>query len=281
MNNLLKLLIIVNLSWAVGFQSLLIPPNSEQLSTSSTGIAGSLDPFLNPAIDTSQSYLQYSINTWLGDQKGNQGLIKWGGKIPQQFSIQTWNAEKIELRGDYPSDSPLETFSTHFISTSYSISHDFNTHFRFGISIKANYSRILTESMKGLAIDLGTSIPISNNYKLGVVIRNLGEQTNQKIKSKFPIEYGFGSFAFIPKVKTSILSDIVYNEIGTEFRVAIKTNWKFINLNAGSTILGNRKAQAIGLVINYKKWRVNYSVFFHDECQICGIPKFIDIRRYL
>ena len=150
MKHLLKLLIILNLSWSIGFQSLLIPPNSEQLSTSSTGIADNLDPFLNPAIGISKSYLQYSINTWLGEQKGNQGLIKWGKKIPQQFSIQTWNAEKIELRGEYPSNSPLGTFSTHFISTSYSISHHFNTNYQYTDEIYLNFgSRNTNHSIYG------------------------------------------------------------------------------------------------------------------------------------
>ena len=47
---LIILYILFSFSWSIGFQGLIIPQNGQILSTAGTGIAGDIDPALNPAM---------------------------------------------------------------------------------------------------------------------------------------------------------------------------------------------------------------------------------------
>ena len=121
------IILLLNLSWAIGLQGLVIPSNSTILSTAGTGIAANLYPALNPDIKISNhSFLQYSINNWLGGIKGSNTLFRLKNKYHNQISIQTWNLEDLELWGNSPADTPIEKFGTHYISMAYSMSYDFN-----------------------------------------------------------------------------------------------------------------------------------------------------------
>ena len=109
--NIIISILLVSTTWAIGLQGLIIPQNGQILSTASAGIAGDIDPALNPAMNTSShSYLQFSLNRWLGDVSGSRTLFRWGSKIPKQLSIQSWSAKELELWGDSPDDRPLGTF---------------------------------------------------------------------------------------------------------------------------------------------------------------------------
>ena len=73
--NFIISILLVNATWAIGLQGLVIPQNGQILSTAGAGIAGDIDPALNPAMNTSShSYLQFSLNRWLGDVSGSRTL---------------------------------------------------------------------------------------------------------------------------------------------------------------------------------------------------------------
>ena len=106
--NFILSILLISSNWAIGLQGLIIPQNGKILSTAGTGIAGDIHPALNPAMGiSSHSYMQFSLNNWLGDIKGGHTLFRWGNEIPKQLSIQTWNAKDLELWGDSPDDSPM------------------------------------------------------------------------------------------------------------------------------------------------------------------------------
>jgi hypothetical protein len=120
--NFILSFLFVSSNWAIGLQGLVIPQNGSILSTAGTGIAGDIHPALNPAMSTSNhSYMQYSLNSWLGDVKGSHTLFRGGKESPKQLSIQTWNAKDLELWGDSPDDSPMGTFGVHYVSAAYSM----------------------------------------------------------------------------------------------------------------------------------------------------------------
>ena len=78
-----RILIILNIlfsfSWSIGFQGLIIPQSGQILSMAGTGIAGDIDPALNPAMmKADRPYMQFSLNNWLGDVNGSQTLFRWG-----------------------------------------------------------------------------------------------------------------------------------------------------------------------------------------------------------
>ena len=286
--NIIILILLFNNTWAIGLQGLIIPQNGKILSTAGTGIAGDIHPALNPAMGiSSHSYMQFSLNNWLGDVSGGHTLFHWGNEIPKQLSIQTWNAKDLELWGDSPDDSPMGTFGIHYVSAAYSMSHHFNTPYRFGFRLQTNYSHLFTESLSGITLDVGTAIPMGTSITLGAVIRNLGYEFKNNLRADLPLEAGIGAAVKLPIVKASILTDLLYNSInGQELRVAISTNWKWMNINAGTSISDKnnesiRNAKAMGFSLNYRRWKINYGIYFHENSAVLGIPQFLDVRRYL
>jgi len=123
---------------------------------------------------------------------------------------------------------------------------------------------------------MGTSIT------LGAVIRNLGYEFKNNLRADLPLEAGIGAAVKLPIVKASILTDLLYNSInGQELRAAISTNYKWMNINAGTSISKNRNAKAMGFSFNYGSWKINYGIYFHENSVVLGTPQFLDVRRYL
>ena len=281
--NFILSILLISCNWAIGLQGLVIPQNGKILSTAGTGIAGDIHPALNPAMGiSSHSYMQFSLNNWLGDVSGGHTLFHWGNEIPKQLSIQTWNAKDLELWGDSPDDSPMGTFGIHYVSAAYSMSHHFNTPYRFGFRLQTNYSHLFTESLSGITLDVGTTIPMGTSITLGAVIRNLGYEFKNNLRAELPVESGIGAAIKLPIIKASILTDLLYSSSnGKEVRAGVSTNWKWMNINAGTSFSKNRNAKAMGFSLNYRRWKINYGIYFHENSAVLGIPQFLDVRRYL
>ena len=281
--NFILSILLISSNWAIGLQGLVIPQNGKILSTAGTGIAGDIHPALNPAMGiSSHSYMQFSLNNWLGDVSGGHTLFHWGNEIPKQLSIQTWNAKDLELWGDSPDDSPMGTFGIHYVSAAYSMSHHFNTPYRFGFRLQTNYSHLFTESLSGITLDVGTAIPMGTSITLGAVIRNLGYEFKNNLRAELPVESGIGAAIKLPIIKASILTDLLYSSSnGREVRTGVSTNWKWMNINAGTSISKNRNTKAMGFSLNYRRWKINYGIYFHENSAVLGIPQFLDVRRYL
>ena len=203
-----------------------------------------------------------------------------GREIPQAISIQTWNADDLQLWGDKPDSSPLGIFGVHFVSAAYSISHNLNTPYRFGAQIQANYTHLFTESMSGFSLDAGVLLPINSFISAGAVIRNIGYTFTNNLRAKLPMEIGLGTELKLP-FKLSVLTDAIYlSEKGTDIRLGIRTHFKWLNVNAGASIHEKRTAQALGFSFNYRKWLISYGVYGHENSHL-GLPQFLDVRRYL
>ena len=282
------LLILVHIffitnSFAIGLQGLVIPQSGQILAMAGTGIAGDIDPALNPAMKvSSHPFMQFSLNRWLGDVSGSQTLFHWGSEIPKQVSIQSWSAKDLELWGDSPDDRPLGSFGVHWTAAAFSISHHFNSPYRFGLRIQTNYSHLFTESLSGITLDAGTIIPMGSSLTLGAVIKNLGYEYTNNLRAELPLEGGIGAALKLPLVKTSILTDLLYNiNHKQEMRLAIATHWKWFNINAGTSISEYRNAKSLGFSFNYRRWKINYGIYFHENSAVLGTPMFLDVRRYL
>ncbi|MBC8255723.1 MAG: hypothetical protein H8E85_00240 [Candidatus Marinimicrobia bacterium] len=274
---------LFSFSWAIGLQGLVIPQSGQILSTTGTGIAGDIDPALNPAMmKTDHPFMQFSLNNWLGDVSGSHTLFRWGNDIQKQVSIQSWSAKDLELWGDSPDERPLGSFGVHWASAAFSISHHFNTPYRFGLKIQTNYSRLFTESLSGITLDAGTVLPLGSSITAAAVIRNIGYEYTNNLRVELPLEGGIGLDIKLPGVKTSVLTDFLYSfDQGKEMRFAFATNWKYLNFNAGRSISDNRNAIAFGFSFNYRSWKINYGIYVHENSAVLGIPKFLDVRRYL
>jgi hypothetical protein len=275
-------LLITNV-YTIGFQGLLIPQNGEILSNAGAGVAGNIDAALNPAMKKNKSpYIQFSTNRWLGDLSGSYTLFRWGRTIQKQVSIQTWSANDLELYGDSPQTSPLGKFGIYWSSASFSLSHNFNTKNIFGLRIQTNYSHLFTESLFGITFDVGTFIPINKLLSFAGTISNIGYEYNKTIQSSIPTSYAIGTCLKIPVLQFSVLSDILYNSTsGLEQRIALTTNKKYLNLNLGKSFSEKRNASSIGISFNYRNWKINNGIYFHENSEALGWPIFLDVRYYL
>ena len=274
------LFLIVSFSWSIGFKGLIIPENGYILSTAGAGIAEGIAPGLNPAINISNhSYIQFSKNDWIGNIKGSHTAYQWGGEMPQTISIQTWNANDLELWGDNPDANPLGTFGVHYVSAAYSISHHLNSPYRFGIRIQTNYTHLFTESISGITLDVGALFPLNSFITTGVVVRNYGYKYTNNLKANLPIEIGLGMKLELP-IKMSVLSDAIYlSDRSTDIRMGIRSHFKWLNIHAGVSHHEKRMAQALGFSFNYHQWLISYGIYSHENSKL-GLPKFLDVRRY-
>ena len=129
------------------------------------------------------------------------------------------------------------------VAAAFSISHHFNTPYRFGLRIQTNYSHLFTESLTGITLDAGTIVPLGSSLTLGGVIRSLGYEYTNNLRSELPVEGGIGAAFKLPFIHTSILTDLLYSSSnGQELRTGVTTHWKRLNLNAGTYIAENRNA---------------------------------------
>ena len=277
------IIFFISHSFAIGLQGLVIPQSGQILSTAGAGIAGDIDPALNPAMmKADHTYMQFSLNNWLGDVNGSQTLFRWGNEIQKQVSIQSWSAKGLELWGNSPDERPLGSFGVHWASAAFSISHHFNTPYRFGLRVQSNYSHLFTESLWGLTMDGGIVLPIGSSITLAGVVRNLGFEYTNNLRTTLPIESGIGLNIKVPNVNTSLLADILYNiDHGKEMRFALGTDWKHFNVISGRSISENRNAFSLGFSFNYRSWKVNYGMYFHENSAVLGTPRFLDVRLYL
>ena len=274
-------ILVTSFSWGIGLKGLIIPENGYVLSTAGAGIAEGITPGLNPAMNVSKhSYFQFSLNQWLGDIKGSHTAYHWGREIPQAISIQSWDANKLQLWGDRPDSSPLGTFGVYYVSAAYSISHHLSTPYRFGVRIQTNYTHLFTKSMSGVTLDAGALFPFNSFLTAGVVVRNLGYEYTNNLRAELPMEVGLGTELKLP-FKVSILTDAIYlSEKGTDIRMGIRTHWKWLNVHTGTSIHEKRTARALGFSFNYRQWLVTYGIYHHGNSEL-GLPQFLDIQRYL
>jgi len=280
---IIVIIFFITHSFAIGLQGLIIPQSGHILSMAGAGIAGDIDPALNPAmLKKDHPYMQFSLNRWLGGVSGSNTLFRWGNEVQKQVSIQSWSAKDLELWGDSPDERPLGSFGVHWASAAFSISHHFNTPYRFGLRIQTNYSHLFTESISGITMDVGTVLPLGSSFTAAGVIRNIGYEYTNNLRAELPVEGGIGLKIKLPKVKTSLMADLLYNlEQGKEMRIAFATDMEFLNFNAGKSISDNRNAISLGFSFNYRSWKINYGIYFHENSAVLGTPQFLDVRRYL
>ena len=124
-------------------------------------------------------------------------------------------------------------------------------------------------------------MPLKSFLTFGAVVRNLGYENKNNLRAELPVESGIGVTIKLPIIKASILTDLLYNSNGQEVRAGVSTNWKWMNINAGTSISENRNAKAMGFSLNYRRWKINYGIYFHENSAVLGIPQFLDVRRYL
>ena len=285
-----KLLIIVllflNGVFAIGLKGLVIPQNALALSSSSTGIAGSIATEINPAsIEGMNPYLGFSNNNWLGDLRGQKSSFLWNEINKSYLSFESLSVDDIELRNEIPNDSPLGFFGVYWYSLDFTRALNTkkifkNAHLiKIGYKVKLNFSKLYTESMYGYTVDLGMIKNIKDNLSLGVAIRNIGKEYDKSLTTKTPTSYGIGVSYKIPKVNVELFSDILYSNHQWHNKFSMQTNFRFVNLIMGTTQSEDYHDISFGFKFDIKEWSFIYGRMNHDNAAL-GNPVSIELRKY-
>tara|TARA_B100000029_G_scaffold205070_1_gene203034 strand:+ start:11890 stop:12747 length:858 start_codon:yes stop_codon:yes gene_type:complete len=278
----INIILYISISWSIGTQALNIPRNAGSLGISGAGIAGNIDPSINPAIlSNNNNYLQISIDQWLGDVKGSDAAMQWNNNFINHLSLRTWGTNELELWGDKPDDEPLGTFGSNWVSTTYTLSYAGSKKIQYGMQIGLHYSQLFTENISGITTNYGLMFQPSESFNLGAVIRNLGFENKNGLNSNLPLIFGIGSAYKVSTLNSIILGDFEYDSLqGVTLKSGFLLDTRWLNFKMGYSFNKNKTSASFGFAFKYQKWQVDCSIMAHEN-SVLGIPKFIDIRRYI
>ena len=133
--------------------------------------------------------------------------------------------------------------------------------------------------MHGYSIDIGINKHINNNLSLGFVVKNLGKEISDHLRVNNFHTLGLGVAYFVPDTKLLFIFDIIEQGNEDYMKLALETNFPYINFIFGSTHSKNYQDISFGLKIDYKDWSLIYGNLNHDN-PILGNPNSIEIKKY-
>jgi len=273
-------ILFLSFTYAIGLKALVIPQNALVLSLSNTGIGDNLAAEINPAsLCALNPHLGFSKNKWYGELGGQKISSLFSEN--KYFSFESLSVDDIELRDEIASDTPLGFFGAYWYSVDYSQSFkvpNLNS-FSIGYRLKFNLSKMYDESMYGVTADIGIIKQLKDNLSLGFVIKNFGKEYKSNLNANTPSTIGLGMSYNIPVLRLNILSDIIYQDDIILNKIALKTNFPYVNLIFGTTRGDNYTDFSMGLVIEIKKWSIIYGSLKHDN-DLLGTPSSFELRKY-
>ena len=282
MKKIILLYISFNFLFSIGLKALIIPQSALTLASSNTGIAHNANIDVNPASFNSLNHrMGFSKNNWFGDLQGQKvSMIKNNSYI----SFESLSIDDIELRNEVASESPIGFFGAYWYSLEYSRLFDFNffksRNIDFGYKIKFYLSKLYTESMHGIAVDLGFTKALSDNLSIGFVAKNFGKEYVGELNAKTPTVFGVGLKYDNSNIPLIILSDLFYRDDSMFKKLSLETKFPYINLICGYTTGNNYKDYSMGLKVDIMDWSFVYATLKHDN-DVLGTPTSIElIRRF-
>ena len=279
-------LIIFNFSWAIGLQALVIPQKATVISTSGAGIGGYVDASINPAsLKYIRPHLGMSDNLWYADISGIKSNWSFGERIHRVLSIESIGLDDIELHITNEVD-PLGYVEAKWIAFDFSSDVDLNKIFKntkdfsIGYNIKLNYSKLHTERYWGYSIDVGLQKKINNKLNFGFVSKNFGREYSLSGIERIENYIGAGVAYNADIIRNNIYFDWIYSNNRNIFKLALQTNFKYVNLTLGTSYSENSYQDfSYGLSFELKKWMIVFGSIIHDNLAL-GTPKSIELRRY-
>ena len=274
-------IISINFIFCLGINSVSLPHNALEMSTSNSGIGNSQNIGINFAsINNIKNTFSSSSINWYEGVKGGNISYKWGTDNHHYINLYTLSANEIELWGEIPDDSPIDFFDVHHISIGYGFGKNFSDKINFGIKNTIIYNQLYIDESFGYNIDLGVSYLYNHNIALGFSINQLGfEQNNQTNSTYYPLLIGSGLTININKLNSTINTDIIYNqELSDEltFKMSsITTFSQFFSFVLGYNYSNSKSEPSIGFSFKYRKIQLDYGVAFHTAL---GNPTIFSLK---
>lgn len=197
--------------FSVGLQSLELPVNANILASAGFGVASEYNDWLNPAVlkNSDKTIVEFSANNWIPEFDVKGSFVSYQDQN-QKISAFSWKIDDVEQYGDTPSENPLGYFGSKILSANYSRRIDFNEN-QFGFNIGYSYMTLLEKDDKGFKLDLGYKRKFSDNYSIGVSIKNIISRFSSE--SKLPQLLTLGSSQLISKhIPITIYFDVFHDE---------------------------------------------------------------------
>ena len=210
-NILIYSIILFNLVFSIGLQSLEIPVNANILASAGFGVASEYNDWLNPAVlkQSDKTVLEFSANNWIPEFDVKGSFVSYQDQN-QKLSAFYWKIDDVEQYGETPSENPLGFFGSKILSANYARRIDFNEN-QFGFNIGYSYMTLLEKDDKGFKLDLGYKRKFSKNYSIGFSIRNIISEFNSE--NKLPQLITLGSSQLISEhIPLTIYFDMFYDE---------------------------------------------------------------------
>ena len=277
---------ILSFSWAIGLEALVIPQKATIISTSGTGIGGYIDASINPAsIKYIKPHLGISDNLWYGDISGIKSSWSFGEKVHRIFSIESIGLDDIEHHITNEVD-PLGYIDAKWIAFDFSSDVNLNRIFKdtkgisIGYNIKLNYSKLHSERYWGYSIDFGLQKKMSDKLNFGFISKNFGREYSLSGIDRIENYIGLG-FAYNANIiRNNVYFDWIYSNSRNIFKLALKTDFKYVNLALGTSYSKNSYRDfSYGLSFNLKDWMIIFGSIVHDNSAL-GTPKSVELRKY-
>ena len=280
MKNIFIICFSFNVVFGIGLKALIIPQSALTLASSYTGIAHNINVDINPAsLSYLSPYMGFSKNNWFGDLEGQKISIL---KNNSYISFESLSINDIELRDEVASESPIGFFGAYWYSLEYSrsLNLDFlqSNKIDIGYKVKVYLSKLYTESMHGVAINLGLTKKMTNQLSFGFVAKNFGKEYVGDLNAKTPSVFGIGIKYDLNKIPIMILSDLIYQDEEIFKKVSLETKFPYINLICGFTSGDNYKDYSMGVKMDIEDWSFVYATLKHDS-DVLGSPTSIELIR--
>ena len=278
MKIIISLITVISFGWSIGLQALNIPNDAYSLALSGSGIGGQLDIWINPSAIHLQDHRSIGIThrNWFGEISGEHLSVNWNRDKPKYWSIQSWNVNDLDLWGDIPQEEPTGKFGVRWLSSSFTTGFDMNE-WQGGITLRLNYVRLFTETMKGITTDIGVVRKLSPNLNFGVVMRNIGYEYSDSLRHHLPWSLGTGIGLMDLFYSTDVMIDaVIEEEHGFLFKIGAINNGEYLSIILGTIINKDETIFSTGFSFAYRRWKLSYGISFHKN-QILGIPQFIDL----
>ena len=269
--------ILINFSWAIGLKSLLIPVDAVSMASSHAGIAHSESVKINPAIIVFQksNSLSASLNNWLGGIKGNYLSHHWKNKY---VYINSYQVDDIELWGLNPDDEAIGNLRVRWLSIAYGHGFKLGNNLSVGVEAQGIYSRLYTQTTKGVVGNLGLIYTISEKYKFGIVAKNVG-YLDSDLNEEYPIELGVG-LGYNFNIPIGIKLDFIQNEsINLVIRSSIDFKLNYFTFTGGFSHYDSNQYFSGGIKLDYRHWSINYGILF-QEVSALGTPYSIQLTLH-
>jgi hypothetical protein len=269
--------ILFNLSWGIGLKGLLIPVDAISMASSNTGIAQSESVKINPAIIVSQksNSLSVSSNNWLGGVKGSALSHYWKNKY---VYLNSYQVEDIELWGLNPDNEAIGNFSVRWLSLAYGHGFKLSENLHVGVEAQGIYSRLYTQTTKGVVGNLGFIYNFSKNLMFGMTAKNFG-YIDLDLNEEYPTEVGVG-LAYNFTIPIGLKLDCIQNEsVGLVIRSSIDFKLNYFTFTGGFSHYDSNQYFSGGIKLDYRHWSIAYGIL-SQEVSALGTPYSIQLTLH-